>query len=137
MSTAAVLLDTLTRQGVMLKAEGEKLLYRPPERLTPDLKAKLREHKAELLRLLQPDPGLADAYRVFWTLPEKGPMEAFKAAYAEIARLETQADPHVAWRTLRQAATVFHAESGICPFCRERGELHLPAEQPEQELRHG
>ncbi|MBZ0160967.1 MAG: hypothetical protein K8G79_12685 [bacterium] len=137
MTTATELLDTLTRRGVMLKAEGDKLLFAPSERVNPDLKAELRAHKADLLRLLHPDRTLADAYRRYWNTPESEPMQTFQAAYAEIVRLEAQADPATAWRTLREAATVFHAESGVCPFCRERGELHLPAEQPELELRHG
>jgi hypothetical protein len=62
-------------------------------------------------------------------------MATFQAAHHEIAKLEAQANPLIAWRTLREAATAFHAESGICPFCWQAGELHLPAETPQLELR--
>lgn len=65
MSMAATLLDTLTRQGVRLKAKGGELLYRPPERMTPDLKARLREHKQELLSLLKAKRELAMSLDVF------------------------------------------------------------------------
>ena len=79
-------------------------------------------------------PELAATYQRYWTLPETEPMEVFRAAYREIVKQEAQADPRVAWRTLRDAATGYHTETGICPFCRERGELHLPAEQLAMEL---
>lgn len=79
-------------------------------------------------------PALADAYRRFWSLPESEPIEVFQAVRREIERLESKADPQTAWRTLRATATAFHAESGICPFCRQAGDLHLPAERIESEL---
>ena len=78
--------------------------------------------------------GLADAYRRYWSLPETEPVTTFQAAYRGIAFLEGQASPQVAWRILRQAATNYHTETGICPFCRSAGELHLPPEQPMMEL---
>ena len=83
------------------------------------------------------DATLSDAYRHYWTLPENEPMEVFQAAYAAITTLERQIDPSVAWSTLREAAKGFYANHQRCPFCKQDGTLHLPAEQPELELRHG
>jgi len=80
---------------------------------------------------------LATAYRRYWSLQEDESIQAFQMAYREITRLEARAEPQVAWRILREAAIAHHAETGICPFCRERGPLHLPAEQPELELSGG
>lgn len=94
-----------------------------------------REREGDPLEIAIPYATLAQAYRRYWTLPESESMEVFQAAKAEIARLEAQAEPLTAWRTLRETATVFHAESGVCPFCRQPGELHLPAETPQLELR--
>lgn len=120
-----------------LRAEGDKLLFRPSERVTEGVKAKLREHKAEVLALLtEAETLLAETYKAYWRLPESEPLERFQAARKEIVKLESKTDPQTAWRTLRATATIFHAESGTCPFCREHGALHLPAERPEQELRH-
>jgi hypothetical protein len=81
-----------------------------------------------------PLPELASAYRRYWTLPETEPLEAFQTAYREISRLEGQTPPGIAWRTLRETASAFHAETGICPFCQTTGDLHLPAEQMSMEL---
>lgn len=134
MSTAA-LIDTLTKQGIELKAEGDKLLFRPSERVPEESRAELRKRKSEVVALLIESEALAGAYRRYWTLPETEPMEVFQAAHKEIVRLEAQAEPQTAWRTLRATATIFHAESGICPFCREHGALHFPAERLELELR--
>lgn len=132
--TPTALLSELQSQGVILQPRGEKLAFGPKERVTPELRDRIVKHKADLLRLLQPDRTLAEAYRRYWSLPESEPMEAFQAAYAEIVKLEAQVDPQTAWQTLRATATIFHAESGTCPFCREAGDLHLPAERIESEL---
>ncbi len=77
---------------------------------------------------------LAEAYRSYWTLAEREPLERFRMLYRHIIRLESATDPRVAWRTMREAATAFHTETKICPFCKESGPLHLPAERPEMEL---
>lgn len=53
MSTATALIDTLTRQGVELRVDGDRLLFRPSERLSAELKAKLREHRWEILVVLK------------------------------------------------------------------------------------
>ena len=80
---------------------------------------------------------LAAAYRYYWSLPESEPLIAFEAVRDEITALERKADARETWQTLLEAATAYHAETGRCPFCRERGPLHLPAEQPELELSGG
>lgn len=80
---------------------------------------------------------LALAYPHYWTLTETEPMEVFRAAYLEIARLEAQLAPEVAWHTLRAAAAAHHGKTGVCPFCRERGDLHLAAGQLALELSGG
>ena len=51
MNSAEVLRQLLER-GVVLVADGERLRFRPREAVTPDLRAALVEHKADLLRLL-------------------------------------------------------------------------------------
>jgi hypothetical protein len=80
---------------------------------------------------------LGVAYRRYWTLSETEPLEVFRQAYLEITSLEVAADPENAWRTLREAATAYHVETGRCPFCGKAGPLHLPADQFSMELRDG
>ena len=80
---------------------------------------------------------LGAAYRRYWSLPESELLETFRAAYREIAGLEAQATPEVAWRILRETATAYHSETGVCPFCRIPGPLHLPADQLSMEFRDG
>lgn len=133
--TATALLSELQNQGVILEPRGDKLAFGPRDRVSAELREKIVAHKEALLRALQPDSTLAEAYKRYWQKGESEPMEAFTAAYAEIVRLESRAQPLTAWRTLREAATAWHAESGVCPFCREPGELHLPAASPQLELR--
>lgn len=45
-------LNELRARGVELRAQGNRLRFRPVDRVTPDLLARLREHKAELLAIL-------------------------------------------------------------------------------------
>lgn len=135
--TATALLTELKQHGVTLHPKGDRLAFGPREKVSHDLREKIIRYKSELLALLHsspPDATLSGAYRRYWSLPESESMEVFQAAYAEIVRLEAQADPQTAWRTLREAAMAWHAESGICPFCRHAGELHLPAQEVEREL---
>ena len=77
---------------------------------------------------------LAAAYRRYWSLPESEPLTVFEATRDEITALERKADVRETWQTLLEAATAYHAETGLCPFCRNSGPLHLPSEQPELEL---
>ena len=59
--TAEALLHELHSRGVQLTPEGDRIRYRAPRgALTPDLKARLREHKGEVLAVLQGQAGLFD-----------------------------------------------------------------------------
>ncbi len=77
---------------------------------------------------------LASAYRRYWSMTGAESLETFREVYGEITRLEAQADPQMAWRILREAATTYHAETGVCPFCKERGAVHVPTEDITREL---
>lgn len=95
-----------------------------------------REHATTPpVEVVEQSPTLARAYQAYWNTPESESTETFQAAYADIEKLERMAPPVIAWRTLREAATAWHTETGVCPFCGEPGPLHLPAETPEGELR--
>jgi uncharacterized protein YbjT (DUF2867 family) len=135
---AAELIQEARTAGVALTPlpDGRLQVVGRPQ-VPPTLKAALQTYKTEVVALLIESEILAAAYRRFWSLPEdedREPSEAFQAAYKEIVKLEAKADPQTAWRTLRATATAFHAESGVCPFCKLLGELHLPSEQMNQEL---
>ena len=47
------LLADLTRLGIKVVVHGDRLRYRPRSALTPDLAARLRTHKANLLAILR------------------------------------------------------------------------------------
>jgi hypothetical protein len=49
---APEVLAELSRRGVEIAADGDRLRFRPQSAVTPDLRAALIEHKADLLRLL-------------------------------------------------------------------------------------
>ena len=49
----AALLANLNDLGIQLEAEGERLRFRPCEKVTPELACRLKAHKAALLELLQ------------------------------------------------------------------------------------
>ena len=66
MNTAA-LLNEVTRRGIRLEPDGDALCYTAPkDLLTPELMAKVKAHKSELLDILR-KPGA-----VFWALTERG-----------------------------------------------------------------
>jgi hypothetical protein len=48
----AELLSELEGLGVQISLQGSNLLIRPASKVPPDLKAKLREHKTEILAVL-------------------------------------------------------------------------------------
>ena len=122
--------------NLVLKAGGQVIpnLDRPRLLVPLELKRIVQEHREGLRVLVRQSSILADRYREHWSLQEAEPLEVFQAAYRDIVRLETENSPELAWRILRQAATDYHTETGICPFCRISGELHLPAEQISEEL---
>jgi hypothetical protein len=54
MSPAAMIIDELRRNGVRIRAiEGGQLGLTPRSRVTPDIIARIRRHKPELLALLE------------------------------------------------------------------------------------
>ncbi len=57
------LLAELSRRGVELAVEGERLRFRPQEAITLELRAALVEHKSVLLRLLE-----NEAHEVRWRM---------------------------------------------------------------------
>lgn len=59
--TASVLLDTITAAGLTVTADGDTLVVRPRNRITPELRALIRVRKAELLALLPPPSPVLDA----------------------------------------------------------------------------
>lgn len=61
MTTAAEILARVQAAGIRLRAEGAKLIASPRERLTDELRAEIRAHKAELLAALARTPEPAHA----------------------------------------------------------------------------
>ncbi|MCH8270232.1 MAG: hypothetical protein IH985_03365, partial [Planctomycetes bacterium] len=61
----AVLMVDLGRAGIELAPDGDRVMFRPRDRVGPDLLARIRRHKRALLANLG-DPGQADG------LPESG-----------------------------------------------------------------
>ena len=53
------LLAELTRRGVEVAVDGDRLRFRPQDAVTPDLRAALIEHKTDLIRLLGRDDEVA------------------------------------------------------------------------------
>ena len=54
--SATKLMADLARLGIRLEAHGDRLRYHPQSAMTPDLMARLKAHKAELLAILRPRP---------------------------------------------------------------------------------
>jgi hypothetical protein len=52
-------LAELTRRGVEVAVAGDRLRFRPQDAVTPELRAALIEHKADLIRLLGGDDDVA------------------------------------------------------------------------------
>lgn len=61
----------------------------------------------------------------YWLLPDEAPVEEYRRLYHAIVELEARLDGTTITETLTRAATAFHRDTGHCPFCRERGPLHL------------
>jgi hypothetical protein len=53
--SARTLLEELRERGVELVADGEQLLYRPRNIVTPGLATAIKEHKADIIRILRED----------------------------------------------------------------------------------
>src|SRR2546426_5807057 len=58
---AASLVESLRARGVKLRAVGDRIRYRPASALTRDDLEALRQQKAEVLRILAPEPMLTVA----------------------------------------------------------------------------
>src|SRR5208283_385818 len=52
---AYVILERLHNLGVTVAIEGDRLAVQPKERLTPELRQAIREHKPDLMRFLDAD----------------------------------------------------------------------------------
>jgi len=50
--TAEELLSEFSARGVVLRVEGDRLRFRPVDRVPPELQDELRQHKAQLLAIL-------------------------------------------------------------------------------------
>jgi hypothetical protein len=61
MSTAVVLLAELAARGIELRAEGEQVQFRPIAAMTPELAERVKQHKSEVLALLNETPTGEDA----------------------------------------------------------------------------
>jgi hypothetical protein len=59
--TAEELLGEVRARGVVLRVEGDRLRFRPVDRVPPELREELRQHKAQLLEILNPGAIVADA----------------------------------------------------------------------------
>ena len=53
---AVELLTDLTRLGIRIEAHDDRLRYSPRSAVTPDLTARMKAHKGELLEILRRDP---------------------------------------------------------------------------------
>jgi len=136
--TALEALDTIVKAGVRIIPGPDRPRLGVPSTVREQVKPLVHAHREELRRLIGEHSRILEAaYRAFWSLPETSGAETFSTAYREIALLETRIAPDISWWTLRASATAYHAETGICPFCRERGPLHLLAEQVEMEFQNG
>lgn len=124
--TPTTLLSELQKQGVILQPRGEKLAFGPREKVTPELRDRIVQHKEDLLRLLQPGRTLAELYTQYWNTPESVSMTTFLSLHREIDIVERQVGVTVAWRTLEAAARAWYQEKGVCPFCKVSGRFHLP-----------
>jgi hypothetical protein len=123
MSPLALLRELHTR-GVILEPRGDKLAFGPKDKVTQELRARIVEHKEDLLRLLHPG-ALAYAYRQFWSTEESEPVEVFRTLHSQIDHLEKQVGEDRAWHILDTEARAWHQKTGICPFCHNPGELHF------------
>lgn len=56
----AVLLADLMRLGIVIEATGDRLRYRPRDRMTPDLADRLKAHKGDVMALLRHSNAEAD-----------------------------------------------------------------------------
>lgn len=122
--TAELLLATLRARGVEFQALGDRLRFRPGEVVTAEEREALRRHKAEVLRLLAPDPAeLARAWLAAlgrWAaLTAEGPAAdraVIAATYQEIIRLQDELGEPQASTMRRQWARRHWQATGSNPW---------------------
>lgn len=92
--TAEAILDRLRSLGARVSLAGDKLHVEAPAGvLTPDLRQELIEHKAELVRLLQPAPDLPPPVcdrcggAVFWQSVAYGPWTCARCCAPDARRI--------------------------------------------------
>ena len=112
--TAVSLLESLRARGVHLRAVGDRIRYKPVSALsTADLDA-LRQHKAEVLRLLSPAaPGMWERSPGRWSIIVGGAvLDLDQATVAEA--LGPDADEHsIAMLKFDIGETVAHYQAGV------------------------
>ena len=109
MSTAAALLVDLIGRGIELRAEGERLRFRPVTAMTPELAERVKAHKAELLDLLNP-ASMPDIQ------PDDLP-ETWRELYEERAAIREydgeQSREHAEAEALREIVMMMRAAAGV------------------------
>jgi hypothetical protein len=60
--SARPILDRLYSLGLIVTFDGDRLLVRPKENITPELRQAIREHKADIMRLLTDPSGGGPVY---------------------------------------------------------------------------
>lgn len=129
--TAVVLVESLRARGVHLRAEGDKIRFRPASALTSEDLAALRSLKAEVMSLLvvQPTNERITAYRAalweFWRINAAGaavPRTTAMATYNMVIKLMDEVGEPTASTLRHRWEREWHQETGRCPRCGERGE---------------
>lgn len=126
---AVDLLEQARACGVTLTPLPDgRLKLKGKPRIPTELTAAVREHKSDILALLQSCTTLVELYTQYWNTPETEPMATFVSLHREIDILERQVGVDTAWRILEAAARAWYQEKGACPFCKLPGVLHLTTE---------
>ena len=116
--TIAAILTDAARLGIKLQAHGDKLRYRPRDRMTPDLAERLKTHKQALLALLRAN-SYTDAERTILADAALEPgavplVDAVKATFADLGGAEVVG--------VQPDTTTLAEQQGIC-YTDERGEV--------------
>lgn len=112
------LLAELGRRGIEMRADGDRLQFRPAAALTPDLSARVKEHKPALLAILADDPGeivpddLPHKWREMYE--ERAAIRHFDGGQAlEHAEAEALRETLAAMRRLAEQERNGHSDDGI------------------------
>lgn len=130
--TASALLAHLCRQGVQLRMTEDRSRIAAPMRvLTPEIRAALVAHKAELMRLLP----IAEEYRALLcgafvlataTRSEPGHDELQRFGDEQV-RLTDELGPVLTTAIFNAQAREWRTEIGRCPWCGDADCSHEPA----------